>query len=35
MVPPLFQSEDMRAGVAALVEHGARNFHDMVVFQGS
>jgi len=32
--PPLFQSEDMRAAVAALVEHGARNFRDKVVFQG-
>ncbi len=32
--PPLFQSEDMRASVAALVEHGARNFRDKVVFQG-
>ncbi len=34
VAPPLFQSEDMRAGVAALVEHGARNFRDKVVFQG-
>jgi enoyl-CoA hydratase/carnithine racemase len=32
--PPLFQSEDMRRAVAALVEHGARNFRDKVVFQG-
>jgi enoyl-CoA hydratase/carnithine racemase len=32
--PPLFQSEDMRAAVAALVEHGARNFRDKVVFRG-
>lgn len=32
--PPLFQSEDMRAAVAALVEHGARRFRDRVVFQG-
>ncbi|PYU16103.1 MAG: enoyl-CoA hydratase/isomerase family protein, partial [Acidobacteria bacterium] len=32
--PPLFQSEDMRAAVAALVEHGARNFRDKVIFQG-
>jgi enoyl-CoA hydratase/carnithine racemase len=32
--PPLFQSEDMRAAVAALVEHGARNFRDKVVFHG-
>jgi enoyl-CoA hydratase/carnithine racemase len=34
VAPPLFQSEDMRAGVAALLEHGARNFHDKVTFQG-
>ncbi len=34
VAPPLFQSEDMRAGVAALVEHGARNFRDKVVFRG-
>jgi hypothetical protein len=33
-VAPPFQSEDMRAAVAALVEHGARNFRDKVVFQG-
>jgi len=32
--PPLFQSKDMRAAVAALVEHGARNFRDKVIFQG-
>ena len=32
--PPLFQTEDMRAGVAALLEHGARNFRDKVMFQG-
>jgi len=32
--PSLFQSEDMRAAVAALVKHGARNFRDKVVFQG-
>jgi hypothetical protein len=32
--PPLFQSEDMRAAVAALLEYGARNFRDKVVFQG-
>jgi enoyl-CoA hydratase/carnithine racemase len=32
--PPLFQSEDMRAAVAALLEHGARNFRDKVSFQG-
>ncbi len=34
VAPPLFQSEDMRAAVAALVEHGARNFRDKVIFQG-
>jgi hypothetical protein len=34
VAPPLFQSEDMRAGVAALVEHGASNFRDKVIFQG-
>jgi len=34
VAPPLFQSEDMRAAVAALVEHGARNFRDKVVFRG-
>ena len=32
--PSLFQSEDMRAAVAALVQFGARNFRDKVVFQG-
>lgn len=34
VAPPLFQSEDMRAAVAALVQFGARNFRDKVVFQG-
>jgi enoyl-CoA hydratase/carnithine racemase len=34
VAPPLFQSEDMRAAVAALLEHGARNFRDKVSFQG-
>ncbi len=34
VAPPLFQSEDMRNAVAALVEHGARNFRDKVVFHG-
>ncbi len=34
VAPPLFQSEDMRAGVAALVEHGARSFRDKVIFHG-
>ncbi len=32
--PPLFQSEDMRAAVSALVEHGARKFRDKVIFRG-
>jgi len=34
VAPPLFRSEDMRAAVAALIEHGARNFRDKVTFQG-
>jgi hypothetical protein len=34
VAPLLFQSEDTRAGVAALVEHGARNFRDKVAFHG-
>ncbi|HYN14500.1 MAG TPA: enoyl-CoA hydratase/isomerase family protein [Terriglobales bacterium] len=34
VAPPLFQSEDMRVAVAALVEHGARSFRDKVFFQG-
>jgi enoyl-CoA hydratase/carnithine racemase len=34
VAPPLFQSEDMRASVAALVEYGARDFFDKVVFRG-
>jgi hypothetical protein len=32
--PALFDSEDMRAGVAGVLEHGARNFRDKIVFQG-
>jgi enoyl-CoA hydratase/carnithine racemase len=35
VAPPLFQSEDMRAGVAGLLEYGARSFRDKVIFQGS
>jgi hypothetical protein len=31
---PLFQSEDMRAGVAGLLEHGSRSFRDKASFQG-
>jgi hypothetical protein len=34
VAPPLFQSDDMRAAVSALVEYGARNFRDKVVFRG-
>jgi enoyl-CoA hydratase/carnithine racemase len=32
--PSLFDSDDMRAGVAGLLEHGVRNFRDKVVFHG-
>src|SRR5271154_3684633 len=32
--PSLFDSEDMRAGVAEVLEHGVRNFRDRVVFRG-
>ena len=32
--PALFESEDMRAGVAGLLEHGPRGFRDKVVFRG-
>ena len=34
VAPPLFQGEDMRAAIAALVEYGARSFRDKIVFQG-
>ena len=34
VAPPLFESEDMRAGVAGLLEHGPRTFRDKVVFGG-
>src|SRR5712691_3045727 len=34
VAPPLFESEDMRAGVAGLLEHGPRGFRDKVVFGG-
>lgn len=34
VAPPLFQSEDMRAAVAALLEFGVRNFREKVVFRG-
>ena len=32
--PPLFESEDLRAGVAGLLEYGSRGFRDKVVFRG-
>ncbi len=32
--PPLFESEDMQAGVTALLVHGPRRFRDKVVFEG-
>jgi enoyl-CoA hydratase/carnithine racemase len=32
--PALFDSEDMRAGVAGVLEHGVRNFRDKIVFHG-
>jgi enoyl-CoA hydratase/carnithine racemase len=34
IAPQLFETEDMRAGVAALLEHGPRAFRDKVVFRG-
>jgi enoyl-CoA hydratase/carnithine racemase len=34
VAPALFDSEDMRAGVAGVLEHGVRNFRDKVVFRG-
>jgi enoyl-CoA hydratase/carnithine racemase len=34
IAPQLFDSEDMRAGVAALLEHGSREFRNKVVFRG-
>jgi enoyl-CoA hydratase/carnithine racemase len=34
VAPPLFESEDMRAGVAGLLEHGPRSFRDKVIFRG-
>ncbi len=34
VAPPLFATEDMRAGVAGLLEHGPRTFRDKVVFHG-
>src|SRR5271168_72311 len=32
--PPLFETEDMRAGVAGLLEHGPRGFREKVIFRG-
>ncbi len=34
VAPSLFDTEDMRAGVAGLLEHGPRGFRDKVVFRG-
>jgi enoyl-CoA hydratase/carnithine racemase len=34
VAPPLFESEDMRAGVAGLLEHGPRGFREKVFFRG-
>jgi enoyl-CoA hydratase/carnithine racemase len=34
VAPALFDSADMRAGVAGVLQHGARNFRDKIVFQG-
>ena len=34
IAPPLFASEDMKAGVGALLEYGPRAFRAKVVFQG-
>jgi hypothetical protein len=34
VAPPLFDSEDMRAGVAGLLEHGPRGFREHIVFRG-
>ena len=34
VAPAIFDTEDMRAGVAALLEHGPRAFRDKVVFRG-
>jgi enoyl-CoA hydratase/carnithine racemase len=34
VAPSLFETEDMRAGVSGLLEHGPRAFRDKVAFQG-
>lgn len=33
--PPLFDTEDMRAGVAGLLEHGPRTFRDKGQISGT
>jgi enoyl-CoA hydratase/carnithine racemase len=35
LAPPIFDSEDFKAGVQAVVEHGARNFRGKVTFRGT
>ena len=34
IAPALFETADMRAGVAGLIEHGPRHFRDKVIFEG-
>jgi hypothetical protein len=34
IAPALFETEDMRAGVTGLLEHGSRQFRDKVILQG-
>jgi len=34
IAPALFETTDMRTGVAALLEHGPREFRSKVIFQG-
>ena len=34
IAPALFETEDMRAGVTGLLEHGSRQFRGKVIFQG-
>jgi enoyl-CoA hydratase/carnithine racemase len=34
IAPALFETEDMRAGVNGMLEHGSRQFRDKVIFQG-
>jgi len=33
--PPLFDSEDFKAGVQSVIEHGAKDFRGRVSFRGS